>query len=343
MRDIRRFLVLCAATAALATANTNARDEGIAAFQRGRYSVAKQKLTEAAQTGDSKAALFLALTQAATGDCEHALPELAKAHTERDATLDRMSKLAKCRCYSKKGDLSKSVAVIQELMRRYPDDADVLYTAAKLYMKAFNDATYTMFQRVPDSYRVHELSAEIFEVENRYKEAVAEYRQALKLNATAIDLHYRLGRALLFESHTPEAMAQAAQEFKAELVVNPEDSASYFQLGQIAQAQGNGEEAQKHYGQALKLSPDFSEALVALGKLHTQQKEYAKAIPLLAHATALQPKNEAAHYALLTAYRDSGQLEKAKAEKAILDNLQKAPEGEFSNFLKKLEQKPAQQ
>ena len=62
------------------------------------------------------------------------------------------------------------------------DNADVLYLKAKLHMKAFNDSTLAMFQRTPASYRVHELSAEIFEVQSRYDEAVAEYQKAIDMN-----------------------------------------------------------------------------------------------------------------------------------------------------------------
>ena len=57
----------------------------------------------------------------------------------------------------------------------------------------------------------------------------------------------------------------------------------------------------------------------------------------------VQPANEAAHYALMMTYRDSGQLEKAKSEKAVLDRLQRPPEGEFTQFLKKLGEKPPPQ
>ena len=52
-------------------ADVNAREEGITAFNGGRYSVALSKLKEAAGGGDPTAATFLALTQAATGDCAH--------------------------------------------------------------------------------------------------------------------------------------------------------------------------------------------------------------------------------------------------------------------------------
>jgi DNA-binding SARP family transcriptional activator len=72
-------------------------------------------------------------------------------------------------------------------------------------------------------------------------------------------------------------------------------------------------------------------------------KQFGEAVSALTRATQVQPANESAHYALLTAYRDSGQMDKAKAEKTILDRLQKPPQGEFSDFLKRLGEKPAEQ
>jgi tetratricopeptide (TPR) repeat protein len=196
-----------------------------------------------------------------------------------------------------------------------------------------------MFQRTPSSYRVHELSADIFEVQNRFDEAITEYRKAIELNPHAPDLHFRLGRALLLQSHSPEVLEQAAAEFRSELKLNPEDASCEFQLGQIAQVQTKTSDAKAHFEQALKLSPDFVQALIALGKT---EKNSPRAIELLSKATSLEPDNEAAHYALLTAYRDSGQMEKAKTEKATLDRLQKPQDGEFADFLKKLGEKPAQ-
>src|SRR6202042_469147 len=99
-------------------------------------------------------------------------------------------------------------------------------------------------------------------------------------------------------------------------------------------------DAKAHFEKALDLSPQFAQAMIALGKMETLDKQYDKALGLLTRAVELQPANETAHYALLTAYRDAGRMDKAKEEKAILDKLQKPPEGEFSDFLKKLGEKP---
>ncbi|HEY6988536.1 MAG TPA: tetratricopeptide repeat protein [Bryobacteraceae bacterium] len=310
----------------------SAREEGIAAFEAGRYSVALAKLKEATQDPhDVRARLFLALTQAAMGDCQSALPNLP--------ATDRLAGLAAAKCYAAIGEEGKAFSTLEELRKRFPNDADVLYLRARLHMKAFNDATLDMFQDAPASYRVHELSAEVLEVQNRYSEAAAEYRKAIELNPAAPDLHYRLGRAILLESHNPEALERAAAEFRAELKLSPEDAACEFQLGQIAQVAGKQAEAKPHFERAVALSPGFVQALIALAKLEPSEK----AIPLLKKAVDLQPSNEGAHYALLTAYRNAGDMDEAAAEKAILDRLQKPAGGEFSDFLKKLGEKPAKQ
>lgn len=322
------------AISSLALAFALSKDDGIKAFNEGRYSVALTELREAAKDpNDKQAHLFLALTQAATGSCSTALPSLTAMPEEP------LAGIAAVKCYSATGAESKAFQLLDEMSMRWPNNADVLYLKAKLHMKAFNDSTLAMFQRTPASYRVHELSAEIFEVQSRYDEAVAEYQKAIDINPQAPDLHFRLGRAILMAGHNSEALMKASAAFQEELRLNPEDGACEFQLGQIAQVESKKPEAKEHFQKALALSPQFVQAMIALGKMETPDK----AIPLLQKAVELQPANETAHYALLTAYRNAGQMDKAKDEKAILDKLQKPPDGEFNDFLKKLGEKPPAQ
>jgi len=344
MQVIRRLALIALLVSSLNAAGDSARDAGIAAFNQGRYSIALPQLQQAAKNpADKTAAVFLALTEAAMGDCNTALSALISVDKNSAATLRRLAGLAAVKCYIAESQNTRAFTLLTSLQSEFPNDPDVIYTAAKFHMKAFNDATFAMFQHAPASYRVHELSAEIFEVQTRYADATGEYRKAIEVNPTAPDLHYRLGRALLLQSHSPEALSQAAEQFRAELQVSPEDSASEFQLGQIAQVQDNNVQARSYFERALQLSPKFAAALIALGRIYSKDKQYDRAIALLTRAVAVQPQNEAAHYALLTTYRDAGQMEKAKSEKATLDRLQKPPEGEFSDFLKKLGEKQPQQ
>jgi tetratricopeptide (TPR) repeat protein len=313
--------------------------QGIAAFQQGRYGDASRQLHDALKQdpANEHARTFLALTRAATGHCAEAIPDLSSRFNQSpDAALSRLAGLALAQCLVTQNDVNKAVPVVMQLEAKYPDDADVLYEAARVHMKAFNDATLQMFQKTPSSWRVNQLSAEIFETQGKYAEAATEYRKAIEKNSRALNLHFRLGRAILLESHEPDALDRAQKEFEAELALNAEDSAAEFQLGQILTAQRRGDEALARYEKALALSPDFAEAALAVGRLRVQAKKYAEAIPLLEHTVALQPANEAAHYTLMLAYRNSGQMDKARREQQELQKLQHPPEGEFTDFLKRL-------
>src|SRR5579875_1079016 len=98
MRAIR---LLCAATAiaSCALANDSAQD-GVRAFQEGRYSVALADLQHAS---DERSKAFLALTQAAVGNCKTALPGLLSA-PEQDAEIYRLTRIGAVKCYSSLND-----------------------------------------------------------------------------------------------------------------------------------------------------------------------------------------------------------------------------------------------
>ena len=303
--------------------------KGVEAFHAGRYADARQFLE---RSKDDQAAAFLALVQAATGACTEALPALAAAFGHAvDAELRKLAGEALISCVESK------------LKTDYPADADVLYQSARAHMRAWNDAVYQMFQKTPASYRVNQLSGEILEIQGKYSEAAMEYRKAIEKNPRALDLHFRLGRVLLIDSQTPQALENARREFEAELALNAGDAAAEYEVGQILIAQGNRDAGVNRLEHAMTLRPDFVEALLAVGKARLEAKRYSDAIALLERAVKLQPRSEPAHYNLMLAYRNSGDMEAAKREKQALDALQKPPEGEFTEFLKKLGEKPPKQ
>ena len=306
--------------------------DGIAAFQRGDYQAARLSLEKA--PNDPRARLFLAFVRAAVGECEGAFPELVKGFAAGESR--RLAGLALAECYISARRFPEAGPVVAELEKQFPSDADVLYVSADYHMKAWNDAIYRMYQKAPSSYRVDQLSAEVFETQGKYTEAIAEYRKAIEKNPKGIDLHYRLGRALLQQSHDPAALEQARKEFEAELALNPSDAVAEYQVGQILTAEQKKSDAAPHFERAAELRPDFAEALIAVARLRSDARRYADAIALLERAVKLQPRNETAHYNLMMAYRNAGRAPDALREKAELDKLQKPPEGEFTDFLKRL-------
>ena len=315
---------------------------GIEEFHQGKYAASKATLEHALQQNpnDAHARTFLALARAATGGCVAAAADLADIFAQgKDNDLRRLSGLALAQCHLARNRYDLALPVVLELEKQFPADADVLYEAAKLHMKAWNDAVFQMFQKTPGSYRVNQVSAEIFEVQGRYAEAAAEYRKAIQKNPAAVNLHFRLGRALLMQSHSPETLAQARKEFEAELKLNSSDAVAEYEIGQILLAENKPLDAAPRFERALAASPDFVEALLAVAKMRADAKRYDEAIQLLERAVRLQPQNEAAHYNLMLAYRNAGRTADALREKDTIDKLQRPPAGEFTEFLKKLGEK----
>jgi len=66
--------------------------------------------------------------------------------------------------------------------------------------------------------------------------------------------------------------------------------------------------------QAVHLDPKFGAAYLQLGILHSDQRDFAKAISDYQQAIQASPEMEEAHYRLAQAYRQTGEIEKAKAE-----------------------------
>ncbi len=308
----------------------DALEPGVRAFSEGKYAEAA-RLLEAAPESPTRD-LFRQLATLGQRGCGGAdLTALDRQwRTLNDARLKRLAGIALAQCVP---------SALQELQAAYPNDADVLYQVARHHLRAWNDAVFAMYQRAPSSYRVHQLSAEILEIQGKLPEAEAEFRKAIAKAPQALNLHFRLGRVLLLQAQGAAGLASARAEFEKELERNPSDAAAEFQVGQILQAEGKPAEARPRLERALALSPGLAEAALALAKIESQDKQYGKAIALLEGVTTRQPNHEAALYNLMLAYRNAGRMDKARAAKAALDKLQKPPEGEFTEFLKKLEGK----
>ena len=319
--------------------------EALDLYSQGRYLAAEEHLTKIPGAGanDPRVKAVLALTRASTGRCPEAVEDLQSSfETMENADLRRLAGLGLARCHIAAANFAGAFPVLYRLKEIYPDDADVLYETARMQMKAWNDVVREMFEKTPASFRVNQLSAEIFEIQAKYSEAVAEYRKAIEKSPKTLNLHYRLGRALLMESHAPAALDTARQEFEAEIALNPNDAVAHYQVAQILQAQQKPDEALARLERVVELDPNFAEALIALGRLHLDANRTGQAITLLERGVKLVPRSESAHYALMIAYRNAGRRDDAERQKQQLDELQASPEGEFTEFLKRIGEQPKQ-
>ena len=135
-------------------------------------------------------------------------------------------------------------------------------------------------REAPFSYQVHLLNAEALETQAKWPEAAAEYRKILDINPTLPGVHARLGRVLLSGAQpSPDAVAQAKQNFQQELEIDPNNAASEYVLGELAKEDNDFSTAITHYTRATKIDHSFAEAYLGLGSALVSTDQFADAIP----------------------------------------------------------------
>ena len=215
--------------------------------------------------------------------------------------------------YTDSGDLEKAAAVIAQLRKTDPDNAELLYAAYRTYSDLSSEAMISLSLAEPDSAQMHQLLAHEEIKEGNTNGAIAQYRKAIAINPNLPGVHFELAE-LLNTSLDPSVKKDADQEYRAALKSNPQDEKAECRLGEIAARNGNTPQAYQHYSKAAELQPSDADAKLGLGKTLLEMNQPDKALPLLEQAVQLEPTNPTAHYRLATLYQKMGQTENAKRE-----------------------------
>ncbi|HEY4247344.1 MAG TPA: tetratricopeptide repeat protein [Lacunisphaera sp.] len=143
-------------------------------------------------------------------------------------------------------------------------------------------------------------------------EAVAEYREALRLNPEFPDSHLGLGVEL---AATPGGRAEAIVEYERALALRPNYAEAHNALGvELARTGGHLSEAVTHYEQALRIKPDFTEAQLNLANALTKiPGRTDEAFGLFAEVLRLRPNYVQAH----SDFADALAATPGKADEAV--------------------------
>jgi cytochrome c-type biogenesis protein CcmH/NrfG len=143
--------------------------------------------------------------------------------------------------------------------------------------------------------------------------AIANYREALKLDPRLPGLHFDLAEALNSSPSTSD-QAEVEREYKAALADNPFDGKAECRLGEIALRASDLKNALTHYSRALELQPNDAEANLGVAKTLTSMRRAKEAEAYLKRAAELEPFNAATHYRLSLVYRELGRTADAQRE-----------------------------
>lgn len=289
---------------------------GVLLFFRGDYAGAAPQLRAAVkmQPGLWKLQALLGMAERRMGDDAQGREDLEAAFPhlqEQKFKIQVGNNLLES--YSSTGDLDKAAAVISQLRKLDPTNVSLIYSSYRIYSDLANEAMLTMALVAPGSAQMHQVMAHELARHDDTAAAIANYREALKIDPQLPGLHFELAE-LLSNSSDASLQAQAESEYQAALAVNPFDEKAESRLGDLAAKRGDLKQADADYTRALQLQPDDAETATDLAKVLLSMGQKQKAQALLQKAIQLDPTDYVAHYRLSALYRQEGQLDKAKLE-----------------------------
>ena len=236
------------------------------------------------------------------------------------------------------GDLEKAAAVLAQLRKADPSNAEVLYAAFRTYSDLAGESMLALSLAAPESAQMHQLLAHEDTRQGNTTAAIGQYRKAIATDPHLPGVHFEL--AELLSTSTDEAVKkEAEQEYRTALRENPQDEKSMLRLAEIDARKGNARQSYDEYTKAVELQPADAVAKLGLAKTLIEMNQADKALPLLESAVQLEPTNATAHYRLATLFRKMGRVDDAKREMELYTKFKEMKE-KLNALYKELQVQP---
>jgi len=308
---------------------------GVAYYSQNRVSEAAKAFDRALQLNPkmSKAETMLGLCYAELGRNRQAIPILASAFRRRpaDSQMGRLIGLDLQRAYAGSEQYDKAIAVADELLKRYPNDAEILFQSSRLHADRAYELMNHLMRVSSDSVWVHYAKADVQASLQHHDLAITEYRKVLEMEPRMPGIHFRIGRAILQSSKEATAADAALHEFELELAIAPENSDAEYEIGEIFRQKGQLDVAMGHFSKAVNYQPNFAQARIGLASTLMSKGQMREALAQLLEAVRIEPQNEVAHFRLASVYKSLGDTVNHQKEMAFFQKLHSAESsGELS-------------
>jgi tetratricopeptide (TPR) repeat protein len=297
--------------------NLNAQANlGVLLFFQGNYDEAIQHLRTALQMQPDlwRVQALLGIAEKRTGDpkaaqsdLEHAFSNLDDKKIQIDAGLELIE------IHSAAGQFDRALAIASKLQELAPQNPQILLVTYDLTRRIMDQTLLSMMVMAPDSAEMHLMMAQDLSRQGDHFKAIAQYREALRVNPKLPGGHFQLAEELR-TSTDPALNAQAEGEYRAALKVNPYDAPSWRQLGFLMTLKGDFKAAEEEYKKALALQPRDADAKTGLAIVLISTNQTNEAISLLKSALKDDPTNLVAHYRLSQLYLRAGRMADAQRQ-----------------------------
>jgi tetratricopeptide (TPR) repeat protein len=292
---------------------------GLAFYMGGNYAEAIEQFTKALALEPrlDRTRVLLALAYFDSGQVEHAVPllEAAYSRTKDDPIIVAHLGLA----YLRENKDDQALAMLSRWADLEPNSADALYFKGKASVYVASNSFAQLSKAAPDSYRMFQLRAEMLRQQGMTPAAISEYKKAITQRPDAVGLHYALGTLYREAGRLDESL----DEFQEELKTSPNDAMTNYLAGDVCLQQNKLADAERYLSRALELQPTLSEAQLDLAKIYNRQGRPKDAITLLQSVVTADSNQQDAHYLLFGIYKDLGQMDEAKKELQLFEELKK--------------------
>jgi len=222
--------------------------------------------------------------------------------------------------YDDLGDLDKAIQEYQQALAANPNSALLHLSLASIFIK--KDQTALAIEQLkqsvgidPEAVEPHVILALVYAGQNKADLAAQEYTLALKnaakLQPKNLEIYKSLGVVYLQQSKLKEAEGI----FKLIVDMAPADPQAHFYLGSIYFDLKDNSSVEKELNTALKLKPDYHEALNFLGYFYLEQdKNINRAGQMIRQALVFEPDNGAYLDSLGWFYFKKGKFKEALRE-----------------------------
>jgi tetratricopeptide (TPR) repeat protein len=257
---------------------------------------------------------LLGIAEKRTGAPREAQNDLERAFSNLDDKNFRIEVgLELIELESASAQFDKALAAVTKVEELAPDNPKILFVAFEISQQMAYQSLLNMMMVGPDSAEMHMMMAGELGRQGDHTNAIAQYREAIRLNPLLPGAHFELAEQLRTSSD-PALNAQAEDQYKAAIKANQYDELSWRQLAENMSTKGDFKAAEEDYRKALALQPKDSSAKTGLAIALISLNQTDDAISLLENAVKDDPTNITAHYRLSILYRRAGRTAEAQHE-----------------------------
>jgi tetratricopeptide (TPR) repeat protein len=186
------------------------------------------------------------------------------------------------RLYLRTGDNERAIATLRRLSDDEADRGEPTALLAQAYLRAGRDgeAIALLESAVRTHPEFYASLGELYEGQQRWKEATGAYERALARNPRNVELQTRLAVLLLSHGGAAEA-GRAAVILESARKLSPTDTQVLYLLAEARRGAGKLEEAETAARQLLALAPGSASGAYALAQIYDEKQQYRRVVETL--------------------------------------------------------------